>query len=99
MAELSEKTIIGRGSDHVETNVGSQIMMMSISKGKYFSLAKTAQRIWELIETPTPVSGIVDALTEEYQVPRDQCSAEVHAFVGELLDNGLAIETGNGQAE
>ena len=99
MAKLSQSTIIGRGSDHVETKVGGQTMMMSVSQGKYYALEATAQRIWELIETPQPLSAIVDNMTREYDVAPEDCAAQVQAFVAQLMDNGLAVETGHGRAE
>ena len=95
MAELSQSTIIGRGSDHVETRVGEQTMMMSVAQGKYFALEETAQRIWELIEQPRSVAQIVEALVDEYDVPEAQCQAEVEVFLADLLGNGLAVDTGD----
>ena len=95
MAELSQTTVIGRGSDHVETKVGDQTMMMSVSQGKYFALEETAQRIWELIEEPRSVGQIVEALVAEYDVPEQQCAAEVEGFLADLLGNGLAVDTGD----
>ena len=52
MKELSLHAVVVRGSEHVETRVGDQTLMMSIEHGKYYSVDATAGRIWDLIERP-----------------------------------------------
>lgn len=63
MKELSQESVVSRGSEHVETQVGGQTLMMSVSQGKYFSVDQTANRIWVLIERPVSVRHIVETLT------------------------------------
>ena len=91
MPDLTTDTVIRRGSDHVETRVGDQTMMMSIAQGKYYALEATAQRIWELIEQPRSIGEITDRLASEFEVERERCAAEVRAFVDQLIRNGLAV--------
>ena len=90
--KIGAETIIMRGSEHVEAEMGGQTVMMSIARGKYYALEGTAQRIWELVSEPISVAEVVDRLVEEYDVDRDRCAAEVTTFVGELMENGLVVE-------
>jgi hypothetical protein len=92
MNVLSLQSMIGRGAEHVETRIGDQTLMMSVDQGKYYSVDATAGRIWDLIEHPRSIKGIVDLLTEEYDVSAEDCEHQVKAFVGELIANGLAVE-------
>ena len=92
MKELSLQTVVVRGSEHVETRVGDQTLMMSVAHGKYYSVDATAGRIWEMIEQPIALSEVVSTLMREYDVSSDECEAEVKSFVGDLLSNGLALE-------
>ncbi len=85
-------TVIMRGSEHVEAEMAGQTVMMSISQGKYYALEGTARRIWELLAEPASVGEIVERLTAEYEVDREQCAAEVTHFVRELIENGLVEE-------
>ena len=98
MSQLSADTVLARGTDHVETTVGDQIMMMSISQGKYFAIADTARRIWQMIETPTRLGDVVDRLVEEYEVAPDQCDRDVRKFAAELVENGLLVESPDGSS-
>ena len=92
MPELTLDTVVGRGSEHVETRVGTQTMMMSVDQGKYYSVDASANRVWELLDQPRAVRALVDQLLHEYDVDRDTCQAQVLSFVRDLLDNGLVVE-------
>ena len=98
MTELTPATLIARGSDHVETTVADQTMMMSIAKGKYYALEGTARRIWEHLEQPKTLQALVDGLVAEYGIAPDQCMAEVRVFVADLMENGLAVVEADGDA-
>lgn len=89
---LAHTDTIKRGNDHVETEVGDQTMMMSISKGKYFALEETGRRIWTLTEHPTTIGRIVETLVEEYEIGHETCAAEVGSFVDDLIENGLLVK-------
>lgn len=92
MTRLSRTSKIARGAEHVETSLGDQTLMMSVEQGMYFSVDATAGRIWDLIEHPTSIGDVVDALTSEYDISADECERQVTAFFGELIKNGLAVE-------
>ncbi|MGD1925894.1 MAG: PqqD family peptide modification chaperone [Paracoccaceae bacterium] len=92
MPELTLDTVVGRGSEHVETRVGTKTMMMSVDQGKYYSVDASANRVWELLDQPRAVRALVDQLLHEYDVDRDTCQAQVLSFVRDLLDNGLVVE-------
>jgi hypothetical protein len=64
-------------------------MMLNVRKGKYHSVNPVGARIWELLETPTSEAALVDRLTEEFEVTREVCGAEVHEFLAMLRDRAL----------
>lgn len=92
MSTIRLESIIERGTDHVEAQMGGQTVMMDIAQGKYFALETTAQRIWELMAEPVRVGDIVDALVEEYDIDRAGCESEVMGFLRELDASGLLVE-------
>ena len=89
MSDLTALSIVVRGSDHVETSLGEQVVMMSLSRGKYYALDETGRRIWDLVQEPTAIRAIVETLTGEYDVEPARCEAEVLAFLHDMLGNGL----------
>jgi len=91
MPNLTLETIVTRGSKHVETEVGGQVLMMSVEQGKYFALDQTARRIWQLVEEPVSLKQVVDKLLDEYEVEAARCEVEVLGFAERLLSNGLIV--------
>jgi len=89
-ARIGPDTVFCRSTDHVETQVAGQTLMMSIARSRYFALEATGQRIWECLAEPVSIARIVGRLVEEYDVEPGECERDVTAFVGELMENGLA---------
>ena len=89
---VTPETMLAQGSEHVETLVGDQVMMMHIQQGKYFALDGTARRIWEMLKMPTTVDGLVEQLVGEYDIDTEACRADISGFVSELMENGLIVE-------
>ncbi len=91
---ISGGTVLRRGSNHVETVLDDEVVMMSIEQGSYFALGGTAQDLWGLLDQPRTLDGLVASLTEKYQVDRDDCERDVLGFLTDLLESGLIeVET------
>lgn len=94
MGSIGLDTVVSRGAGHVETRMGEQTVMMSIDQGKYFALEASGQRIWEMMDQPIRVDALIDRLTQEYDVPRERCRAEVLGFLEDLRRHGLLAGPG-----
>jgi hypothetical protein len=91
---LTLSTVARRGSAHVETEFADQVLMMSLDQGKYYAVAATGKRIWDLLADPMALGEVCDALEAEFDVSPEVCRNEVLAFAEHLLRNGL-IEIGS----
>ena len=88
---MNDQTTLKRRSGLMTANMNGSAVMMDISTGKYYNLGATGGRIWELLETPTTLSGLVQALTAEYDISPEQCREEVLVFLQQLSDRNLII--------
>ena len=88
-AVIAEDTAIARQIDLVAADMDGETVMINIESGKYFGLDSIGSRIWELIAAPQRVSAVVDRLTEEYVVEREQCLADILIFLNRLYSEGL----------
>jgi hypothetical protein len=52
------------------------------------------RRVWELVQTPTPVREVVDRLVAEFDVTPEQCGADVLRLLRELADEKLIVVQG-----
>lgn len=68
----------------VASDIDDEKVMMSIENGEYYGLEPVGSRIWEMIEEPVRVTGIIDLLLGQYDVDRETCERDVLAFLNEL---------------
>lgn len=78
--------------DLVATSIGAETAVMSLKRGRYYAVGKVAERIWTLLENPITPREIFHQLQQEYDVPPDECEAEVSAFLGRLIEEELVTE-------
>jgi hypothetical protein len=89
MNELDEKTLISKGQYHVESVADDEIILMHVESGGFFSLGSTSRRIWELLEQPQTIDSLCECLIREFNVPREQCLADVVQLVIKLKERDL----------
>ena len=77
-------TIINKNLEIDDTDLDGEKVMMNLDKGEYFMMNEVGSRIWEIINEPMNVKGIVDALRSEYEVDEETCKDTVIEFLGRL---------------
>jgi hypothetical protein len=48
-------------------------------------------RVWELLAAPHTLAQLVSTICAEYEVDAATCESDVRRFLGDLIDNGLAV--------
>jgi len=95
MAENEHKTsleiesTVCQSKDHVAAALDGEVVIMSIQEGEYFMLDAVASRIWELLEKPTTVGALCDALVDEYEVERAACEQDTLELLAQMQGKGL----------
>lgn len=68
--------------------VGDELVLLDYEREVYYGLDPIGARIWELL--PTGALGeIIDTLLDEYDVTREELSADVEALMTELETSRL----------
>jgi coenzyme PQQ synthesis protein D (PqqD) len=86
---ISEDSLIRRAANQVCCGVGAESIILDLKSGIYYSLDKVAAKIWALIEQPTVIGAIRDAILSEYEVEPRVCARDVQAFIDALDLAGL----------
>lgn len=89
MRQIKLHTTILRNPELISTDVDGEKVMMSIVNGEYFGLDSVGSRIWELIENPIKVETLVELLTDEFDVSKEQCEMDTLEFLNELMEKNL----------
>ena len=84
--KFSDDSIVSRKDEIISGDVDGETVMMSIESGQYHSLNLTGNRIWEILETPCTVEGIIDSLKNEFKAKPEVITEEVHRFLEQLLE-------------
>jgi Coenzyme PQQ synthesis protein D (PqqD) len=66
-----------------------EAVLLNLKSGIYFGLDPIGTRIWQLFAEHDALSEIVQVITEEYDVARDRCEADLVMLVTELECQGL----------
>ncbi len=83
-----ETTVVG-ASDLPAAPVGPELVMFSVERGKYYGLNEVGAAIWRRMERPITVARLCMELQEAFDVPAEQCWADVSGYLEKLLDKGL----------
>jgi hypothetical protein len=69
--------------------IAGEAVVLSMDTKVLRGLNAVGSRVWDLIDGERTVQDIVDVIVAEFDVTRPQATADVDAFVRELLDRRL----------
>jgi hypothetical protein len=76
-------------ADVVSRRVGDEVVLVHLRTNHIFALSPTGARFWELLSEGSSRSQIEARLLEEYDVSREEVSAEIDSLVEALQGEGL----------
>ena len=70
--------------------IAGEAVILSLDTKILRGLNPVGSRVWDLIDGARSVDDIVDIVVSEFDVTRSVAAADVQAFIGELVERGLA---------
>ncbi|OUR93614.1 hypothetical protein A9Q84_19285 [Halobacteriovorax marinus] len=67
------------------------VLMKMDDSSSFFKINGVAAEVWELIDSGLSVKEVIDKLTAEYNVSREQLQGDVNSLLTNLLEKELAI--------
>jgi len=89
MESLKVERKIVRKEDVLASEMDGELVMMSVTQGKYFSIGQSGVAIWRLLDQERTVTEIIQLLIEQYEVDEETCRKEVTRFVELLIQKEL----------
>jgi hypothetical protein len=86
---VSREAVVARGPDLLMVEVDGETVLMSVTRGSYFGLAKTARDIWARLETKTKACDLCAGLIEAYEGDAALIETETLEFLGKMAAAGL----------
>jgi hypothetical protein len=89
MTDLLPTTRLIRNPGMIAADMDGETVMMDMERGSYFGIAGIGGRIWEMLEQPRDIAGLVADISAEYDVAEADCAADVQRFVAQMIGHGL----------
>jgi Coenzyme PQQ synthesis protein D (PqqD) len=86
---IPDSATVAVAADVLGSELGSEVVMLSLRDGTYYGLEEVGAEIWRLIQAPITLGRIVAALVDAYDVEASRCRADVIRLVAALRDRGL----------
>lgn len=86
---MDKDRVLTRKQGIYTASMNGETVMMDAEGGSYYNLGEVGGRIWELLETPTTLEGLVAKLTAEYDVSAEKCTEDIISFLKEMIASGL----------
>jgi hypothetical protein len=86
---VGTNSVVAATKEQVASDLAGEVILLSLQTGQYYGLDQVGARIWELVQRPTRVADIRDAIVREYEVDLEQCEHDVLVLVRELVTEGL----------
>src|ERR1700704_4622133 len=88
-AKIHSSSMVQCAKEVLFSRLDDEILAIDAQAGFCYALNATAGRVWDLIETPTPVGAVGAYLREEYAVDEATCLGDVIALLQEWCEAGL----------
>ena len=86
---IDETRLIHRGTEPVETTVGTEVVLMSLASGECFGLGETGSEIWRQLTVPMTPSQLIANLREQYEAPAGVLEQDVLDLLDDLQNRKL----------
>lgn len=90
---LNKNSVLVASQDQVSADLSSDVaesvVILNLKDGVYYELKDVGTRVWNLIQQPRSLQFVIDAILEEYDVPAQECAADVLALAENLAKFGL----------
>ena len=91
MPAISLETVVVRSDKVVASSMGSDLVMMNIDRGMYYSLDRIGADIWARLEVPMSVRDLCDQMQQSYAVDAATCAADVIDMLNDMASEGLVV--------
>lgn len=89
--QLKLKQNVQRNPEMISSNMDGETVMMSIENGEYYGLNSIGTRIWEIIEKKITIESLINQLTTEFDVTKNDCMQDTLIFLNQLIEKKLVI--------
>ncbi|HWR13931.1 MAG TPA: PqqD family protein [Terriglobales bacterium] len=86
---VSDNMLVCAVRDQVSCTVQGEAVILHLDDGVYYGLNPVGTFIWNRLKAPQRVGDLAAIVAAEFDVSLEQCAADIHDLLVDLLKNGL----------
>ena len=90
---IARNSALAPSEDMISSEVDGEVMLISISSGRYFALDGIGSEIWRRLQKPISFETLSAELQDHFGGDPVTIDAEALEFVSKLVDRGLVSAT------
>ena len=87
--DYSRASRLEPSDDVVGQNLGEGFVLVHLKTNRIFELSRTGARFWDLLQTEGDRSRIEEQLLDEFDVTKEELTAEVDSLISSLATENL----------
>lgn len=92
-ATISPDTVLTASPDTIMSDVDGEIMLISVSSGRYFALDTVGSEIWRRLQAPLRFADLSAGLQRHFKGDGSTIDRETLDFVSKLVERGLVRDS------
>jgi hypothetical protein len=93
---LAISTMVVAARELLTGGFDTEAVILDLRDGVYYGLDGVGASMWSLLQRPTSLRALRDAIVAEYDVEPARCLADLRELCAELLRRGLIRVAGDG---
>lgn len=86
---IARTSTIVATKDQISTEMSDETVILNLNDGVYYGLDPVGTFIWKLIQEPTTVHNIHEAILSEYDVDPARAESDLIGLLTKLSEHGL----------
>jgi hypothetical protein len=86
---ITVTSIVVASQNQLSCDLAGEAAILNLKNSVYYGLDMVGARIWSLIQTPTTVGAVRDAIVREFDVEAEQCERDLVELLQRLHAEGL----------
>jgi hypothetical protein len=86
---LQPGSVVVRKKDLPSTAVDADLVILNLQTNNYIGLDNIGRRIWELLDTPSPVAEVARKMCAQFSGPPEVIERDVLALLQEMAEEGM----------
>jgi hypothetical protein len=94
MQTLPTNSFVKATSDQVSSELGPEVVILHVKDGMYYGLNEVGMMMWRELQDGCSVGDLIERVSNQYQVDRQQCEEDVKRVLQEMMEAHLVtVET------